>query len=89
MRYLLDSLLEGYPIGSLLVCQITGESRVIRLDGGQRVVSGADRDAWQLLDGQQRINALFSVTMARLCPDRLNWGESARRPGVLAVGSRT
>ena len=32
MRYLLDSLLEGYPIGSLLVCQITGDSRVIRLE---------------------------------------------------------
>src|SRR4051812_48405025 len=61
LRYLLDSLLEGYPIGSLLVCQITGDSRVIRLDGGRRVVSGADQDAWQLLDGQQRINALFSL----------------------------
>ena len=37
------------------------ESRVIRLEGGQRVVTEADRDAWQLLDGQQRINALFSL----------------------------
>jgi hypothetical protein len=64
MRYLLDSLLRGYPIGSLLVCQVTGESRVIRLDGGQRAVTGADRDAWQLLDGQQRINALFSLFTA-------------------------
>jgi len=61
MRYLLDSLLEGYPIGSLLVCKVTGQSRVIRLEGGDRVVAEADRDSWQLLDGQQRINALFSM----------------------------
>ena len=61
MRYPLDSLLEGYPIGSLLVCQVTGQSRVIRVEAGQRVVAEADRDAWQLLDGQQRINALFSL----------------------------
>ena len=49
MRYLLDSLLEGYPIGSLLVCQVTGQSRVIRVEAGQRVVAEADRDSWQLL----------------------------------------
>ena len=61
MRYLLDSLLEGYPIGSLLVCQVTGQSRVIRVETGQRVVAEADPDSWQLLDGQQRINALFSL----------------------------
>ena len=65
MRYLLDSLLNGYPIGSLLVCKTTGQSRVIRLEGGERVVAEADRDSWQLLDGQQRINALFSM----LTPD--------------------
>jgi hypothetical protein len=61
MRCLLDSLLEGYPIGSLLVCQVTGQSRVIRVETGQRVVAEADPDSWQLLDGQQRINALFSL----------------------------
>ena len=61
MRYLLDSLLEGYPIGSLLVCQATGRSRVIRVEAGRRVVVDADPESWQLLDGQQRINALFSL----------------------------
>jgi hypothetical protein len=61
MRYLLDSLLNGYPIGSLLVCSVTGQSRVMRIETGQRVVTEADDQSWQLLDGQQRINALFSL----------------------------
>jgi hypothetical protein len=61
MRYLLDSLLEGYPIGSLLLCRVTGLSRVIRLEGDRRVLEEAGTDSWQLLDGQQRINALFSL----------------------------
>jgi hypothetical protein len=64
MRYLLDSLLNGYPIGSLLVCRSSGRSTVIRLEPGQRVVAEADPDAWQLLDGQQRINALSSMFTA-------------------------
>jgi len=59
MRYLLDSLLAGYPIGSLLVCQVNGQSRMMQT--GDRVVADADRGSWQLLDGQQRINALFSL----------------------------
>jgi hypothetical protein len=61
MRYLLDSLLSGYPIGSLLVCTITGQSRVIHVEAGQRTVGETDSESWQLLDGQQRINALFSM----------------------------
>ena len=61
MRYLLDSLLAGYPVGSLLVCQVTGQSRIIRVEDGKRTTGWADPNAWQLLDGQQRINALFSL----------------------------
>ena len=61
MRYLVDSLLEGYPIGSLLVCRVASQSRVMRLDGSERNVQDAEPETWQLLDGQQRINALFSV----------------------------
>jgi hypothetical protein len=79
MRYLLDSLLEGYPIGSLLVCQVTGQSRVIRVEAGQRVVAEADRDAWQLLDGQQRINALFSLFTANGSFGRFYLHMTARR----------
>lgn len=61
MRYLLDSLLAGYPIGSLLLCKVSDESGVIRVQSGERQVADADPDTWQLLDGQQRINALFSI----------------------------
>lgn len=60
MRYLLDSLLENYPIGSLLVCKVSGKSHVVRVDA-DRTITEADADCWQLLDGQQRINALFSI----------------------------
>jgi hypothetical protein len=61
MAYLLDSLLSGYPIGSLLVCKATGQTRVIKLGASERTVEEADAETWQLLDGQQRINALFSI----------------------------
>ncbi len=63
MRHLLDSLLAGYPIGAILLCRVSKQpSKIIRVDehGGRRV-SDADASAWQLLDGQQRINALFSM----------------------------
>lgn len=64
MRYLLDSLLAGYPIGTLLVCKVTGQSRVVRIADGERITEDAQPDAWQLLDGQQRINTLFSIFTA-------------------------
>ncbi|GAA1771857.1 DUF262 domain-containing protein [Nostocoides vanveenii] len=61
MRHLLDSLLAGYPIGSILLCRVKQASRVIRSHDGERVVEDADATGWQLLDGQQRINALVSM----------------------------
>jgi Protein of unknown function DUF262. len=64
MRYLLDSLIAGYPIGTLLVCQVTERALVMRIGGADREVVAADPAAWQLLDGQQRINALFSMFTA-------------------------
>ena len=79
MRFLLDSLLEGYPIGSLLVCQVTSQSRVIRLDGAQRIVDAANADAWQLLDGQQRINARFSIFTSSARYGRFYLHMTARR----------
>src|SRR5688572_33504814 len=59
MRYLLDSLLNGYPIGSLLVCRVKGQSRVMTFEDRSTVDAGGG--TWQLLDGQQRINALYSM----------------------------
>lgn len=61
MRHLLDSLLAGYPVGSILLCRVTESSRVIKSVNGVRQVEDADPAAWQLLDGQQRVNALYSM----------------------------
>jgi hypothetical protein len=65
MRHLLDSLLAGYPIGAILLCKVKQESRVVQVEGSERVEALAAPDAWQLLDGQQRINALFSILSER------------------------
>ena len=59
VRRLMDSLLAGYPIGSLLVCAIAGHGEGLDPDtrGVIRIEPGAD----QLLDGQQRIAAMLSL----------------------------
>ena len=64
MRQLLDSLLAGYPIGAILLCRVAESSQVLARNGGARQAVDADRAHWQLLDGQQRINALFSILTA-------------------------
>lgn len=63
MRHLLDSLLAGYPIGAILLTTVRSGSRELALgvDGETRVPQDARDGAWQVLDGQQRINALFSL----------------------------
>lgn len=65
MAKLLDSLLAGYPIGSLLVCRVRSESHVIEIhEGERRARVAADRE-WQLLDGQQRVHALVCLLSER------------------------
>ena len=58
---LLDSLLAGYPIGSLLLCRVQQETdaRLLGSRQGQerRVAAGTP----QLVDGQQRAYALLSI----------------------------
>lgn len=34
MRHLLDSVLAGYPIGAILLCQVEGDSKIIRVEEG-------------------------------------------------------
>ena len=58
MRHLLDSMLAGYPIGAILFCCVKEESDVFERASGLRE---ARPNEWQLLDGQQRINAFFSM----------------------------
>ena len=61
MRQLLDSLLMRYPVGALLLCRTRLDSKVIMRDGDETVVVDARADEWQLLDGQQRLNALYTM----------------------------
>lgn len=65
MRHLLDSLLAGYPIGAILLCRVAERSLIQRREGAGRRVFEATQGAWQLLDGQQRINALFCLFSGR------------------------
>lgn len=61
IAHLLDSLLAGYPIGSLLVCRVRQGGHVLREHDGTRRAEQATAGTWQLLDGQQRVNALVSI----------------------------
>ena len=65
MKRLLDSLLAGYPVGALLLCR-TDEvpSKVIDRDEDEETVREAPEGAYQLLDGQQRLNALYTMLTA-------------------------
>lgn len=85
MRQLLDSLLAGYPIGSILLCRVKEDSRIIRTQDGQRAVEDAELSAWQLLDGQQRINALVSMltTHGRYGCFYLHMTEPRHAPGAV------
>jgi hypothetical protein len=58
---LLDSLLAGYPIGTLLVCRLRKDSHVIEQSPERRRARIAMPGTSQLLDGQQRVNALISL----------------------------
>ena len=61
--YLLDSMLCGYPIGSLLLCTVERDGSVLvkHERGGHRDRMEAPEGVYQLLDGQQRMNALESL----------------------------
>jgi hypothetical protein len=63
MKRLLDSLLAGYPVGALLLCRTEMASTVIDRDADEETVRDA-RGAYQLLDGQQRLNALYTMLTA-------------------------
>lgn len=61
VRYLLDSLLFGYPIGALLLCRVSHDGAVLEGREGVRHAVAASADDWQLLDGQQRVTALVRL----------------------------
>ncbi|WP_298040580.1 DUF262 domain-containing protein [uncultured Microbacterium sp.] len=63
MMHLLDSLLAGYPIGAILLSTVAEGTRELAYGEGQniRVPRDARAGSWQVLDGQQRINALLCL----------------------------
>ena len=89
MRHLLDSLLSDYPIGAILLCRVKGSSKVIRVDGAARRQEEATEGAWQLLDGQQRINALFSMFTDQGSYGRFHLNMTVERQPPGPVQSRT
>ena len=66
MGRLLDSLLAGYPVGALLLCRTDRvASKVIDRDEHDEPVREAPvGSSPQLLDGQQRLNALYTMLTA-------------------------
>src|SRR3954452_5618386 len=65
MKRLLDSLLAGYPVGALLLCRTDKvASKVIDRDADEETVREAREGGYQLLDGQQRVNALYTMLSA-------------------------
>lgn len=55
---LFDSILRGYPIGSLLLCRRAfGADEQLRV-GSARLQVPACEDGWFIVDGQQRVTAL-------------------------------
>ena len=61
---LLDSLYRGYPVGTLLFWETSGEAGVMQL-GSQRFSGDARSDALWAVDGQQRIVSLVRTLPAR------------------------
>src|SRR3954468_24841437 len=65
MGRLLDSLLAGYPVGALLLCRTDSvASKVVDRDEDEETVRETPEGAYQLLDGQQRLNALYTMLTA-------------------------
>lgn len=54
---LLDSIWRGYPVGSLLFWKREAEAETIAV-GGAQIHAPSVRDAWWVVDGQQRTTAL-------------------------------
>ena len=61
---LFDSILRGYPIGSLLLWQRAGTSGDLSRIGAVRIPVQQRSDAWFVVDGQQRLTALAGAMIA-------------------------
>lgn len=61
---LFDSILRGYPIGSLLLWQKEGKETDLSRIGAVQIRVQARTDAWFVVDGQQRLTALAGAMLA-------------------------
>jgi hypothetical protein len=60
VRRLFDSIVKGYPIGSLLLWTRPAPAAHIRL-GGLRIDARRFEDGWWVVDGQQRLTSLANA----------------------------
>lgn len=76
-----DSLLRGLPVGSFMTNRIDGKSGTLVRLPGQKESRLLDRDAYGLLDGQQRTLAMLSGWPKQQGMDRRIWVDFADAPG--------
>ena len=58
---LVDSILRGFPVGSLLVAKHEGPNYPIQSKGKFRDLNAAQGESTQILDGQQRCKAILAT----------------------------
>ena len=82
---LFDSILRGYPFGSLLLWQREAGADDLRI-GALEVQAGARQDALWVVDGQQRITSLVNTVDPRGMADpRFALGYSLRAKKVVLL----
>ncbi|RJF44092.1 DUF262 domain-containing protein [Actinomyces sp. 2119] len=82
---LLDSVVRGYPFGSLLLWKREAQAQVLRI-GGLEVEAAAREDALWVVDGQQRITSLVNVVDPEGAKDpRFTLGYSLRNHQVVGA----
>lgn len=60
VRRLFDSIVRGYPIGSLLLWTRSASAETLQL-GALRIAAPAVSEAWWVVDGQQRLTSLANA----------------------------
>ena len=60
IEQLFDSIRKGYPIGSILLWEREAQAAIVEF-GPLEVAAPELRDAWWVVDGQQRLTSLIGV----------------------------
>ena len=72
---LLDSILKGYPLGTLILWKTKERLRAVRNIGGDDLPDAPEGDyVFQVLDGQQRLTSLYAA-LKGLKPNNEDFGE--------------